>query len=203
VFPVGDFVRALLEGRSELSSPIPLLRLLRSSPRAFVHVGRGAGRCHWSCDAPARPLVTCDGAGWLIGASDLEAPGALTISSSADVADHGFGFGFHREFHDGDAVVFAGELERAMFECCERSDLSRACFDPWTAWHAHRFTLKKHLPEFGTEYVEVLNRGERAYSRYRNRSVRNPAESVRALRYLGYGLLLCVALRAHRGDYCQ
>jgi hypothetical protein len=200
VWTLKEFLESLLEGRSLLSSPVPLLRLLRTSPRVFVRTETDAMHCHWSHDPPARLLVSCEGAGWLIGAR-CQPRRPINVVRANQMIDRTFGFGFARELVEGDGLVFGCGDELGFFARCERADLSRVLLDPREVWRRHRPMLQQHLPAFGHEFKAVLLQGEDAYSKYPRFSARNPEGSLMALRSLAHGLLTCVALRAHRGDF--
>lgn len=201
VFSTADFVRSLLEGRSIIHDPVPLLRLLRTKPRIFV-TRAADGVWSWLTDGPSAHLVSCDGPGWLLGLPERRRENVRTVPEER-VTDRAFAFGVPAEIFDGDALVMGREPERSHLESSGRRDVSLCYLDIVTQWRRHRRMSKAAIPGYPNELEVMFGRAEHAYARLLRSSNSSALEELLALRDVADALLISVAARALRGDFAS
>lgn len=199
-YPMSEFLRALLESRTTLTTPDPLLRGLRQQPRLFLRTDRTTGTWSFCADQPKDVIRLCTGAMWPLGMNALPTRTEPRLATDAEVAE-GFGFGSALELHDRDVLVFCGDQELAFFKEHNRRDLIQCHLHPVREWSRHSNSIKQKLPAYGPEYVEMIAQAERVYARTHSTISGNPAASIEEMRMLAYPFLLSVALRAMRGDF--
>lgn len=199
VDPVCNHVLAVIEDRVRFSSPAMFLASLRC-PRVFVHVGEGG--CHWMPELPPRLVAVGAGVGWPIGAcAGRVLESRVLVSSDAEVSDASFAFGLERQLREAEVLICGTGSARAFWERCGRKDLARCTFDVAQVWKSHRARVRACPPEFGNNYAELVSVAESASRLLSGRKRLSPADQLECTRSVTYAILLCVALKAQRGDY--
>ncbi len=200
VFSTADFVRSLLEGRSAIHDPVPLLRLLRTKPRIFAT--RADGAWTWLTDAPAAHLVACDDPGWLLGLAKRRNETLQSVPEEC-MPDRAFAFGVPVDIFDGDALVIGGKLGVWHLERAGRRDIALCYLDVVTEWRLHRSESRTPIPGYPNEFEVMFFRAERAYERLVRLSFSSALQELLALRDVADALLISVAARALRGDFAS